>query len=197
MKARFLAIMIVCACLAAAAGFSAFAQGQHPGGPPPGGAPPGGVPPGGFPTSGQPPSGPPPNGSGPGGHAAPSRSANDSHRSSNANHSSIQFGPVGRWWDNRSVVQSVGIQREQQRKMDSIFDANKSAILASYKTFLSEQAKLNALNKNPNVDQTQLFTAIDSVNQARAALQKATAQMLLQIRQEMKPDQIEKLEKLQ
>ena len=109
----------------------------------------------------------------------------------------MQLGPVGRWWDDKSVTQSIGLQRAQQQKMDSIFNANKPAILSTYKTFLSEQAKLNALNKNPNVDQTQLFNAIDSVNQARAALQKATAQMLLQIRQEMKPDQIEKLEKLQ
>lgn len=80
--------------------------------------------------------------------------------------------------------------------MDSIFDANKPTILASYKTFLSEQSKLDTLNKNPSVDKSQLFAQIDAVSQARAALQKSTSQMLLQIRQEMNADQIDKLEKL-
>jgi len=80
--------------------------------------------------------------------------------------------------------------------MDGIFDANKPAILASYKTFLSQQSKLDALNKDPKVDKSTLFAAIDAVNQARAALQKTTAQMLLEIRQQMEPGQIDKLEKL-
>lgn len=118
------------------------------------------------------------------------------NRADTAAHSNVQFGPVGRWWDDRTVVQSIGLRREQQRQMDTIFNANKPAILSSYKTYLGEQAKLKALNKSPKVDQARLFSAIDDVNQARAALQKATAQMLLQIRQQMSSEQIEKLEKL-
>jgi hypothetical protein len=94
-------------------------------------------------------------------------------------------------------VQSIGLRKDQQTQMDAIFNANKPAILASYKTFLSEKAKLDALNKDPNVDQTHLFAAIDAVSQARAGLQKATSQMLLQIRQKMDAGQIVKLEKLQ
>lgn len=202
MKARLLRIIIVSACLTAAGGGCAFGQGRHHDGTPHEGVPPGGTPPGGIPGAGGPPSGSGqwhdrhgrsdgqgrPNGHGPDGAGL--------RRSDNAGHSSLQFGPVGRWWDDRTVVQSIGLRREQQRQMDTIFNANKPAIVSSYKTFLNEQEKLKAMNKDPNVDQTQLFTTIDQVNQARAALQKATAQMLLQIRQQMSPDQIEKLEKL-
>jgi Spy/CpxP family protein refolding chaperone len=111
-------------------------------------------------------------------------------------HNSVQFGPVGRWWDDKSVMRTVGLNKEQQKKMDSIFDENKPAILASYKTFLSRQSKLNSLNKDPKVDKTQLFAAIDAVNEARSALEKTTAQMFLEIRQQMSPEQIEKLGKL-
>lgn len=201
MKARLLGTMMVLVCLAAAAGRSALGQGPHPGGPPPGSAPPAGVPPAGVTPGGLPGGGGPqggPGGSGPGRQDGPGSAAAGAgmHRSNNAAHSSVQFGPVGRWWDDRTVVQSIGLRHEQQRQMDTIFNANKPAIVSSYKTFLNEQAKLKALNKDPKVDQTRLFTAIDEVNQARAALQKATAQMLLQIRQQMSPDQIEKLEKL-
>ena len=42
-----------------------------------------------------------------------------------------------------------------------------------------------------------MFAAIDEVNQARSSLQKATSAMLLQIRQEMEPEQVTKLEEVQ
>ena len=94
------------------------------------------------------------------------------------------------------MTSAIGLRRDQQRKMDAIFDASKPAILNSYKTLLSEQAKLDELNKQPQADTTRLFATIDSVNQARASLQKATTEMLLQIRSQMEPDQILKLEKV-
>lgn len=81
--------------------------------------------------------------------------------------------------------------------MDAIFDTNKSAIVASYKNFLKEQSKLESISKDSRADKAQTFAAIDAVNQARAELQKAAAQMYLQIRQQMDQQQIEKLEKLQ
>ena len=80
--------------------------------------------------------------------------------------------------------------------MDSIFNANKSAIVGSYKAFLREQSKLDEISKDPKVDKERIFAAIDAVSQARSALQKATTEMNLQIRQQMAPDQVEKLEKL-
>jgi Spy/CpxP family protein refolding chaperone len=94
------------------------------------------------------------------------------------------------------VIQAIGLRKAQQRKMDDIFNANKPAILASYKIFLNEQKKLDELNKDSSADKARVFSAIDAVNQARAALQKATSQTLLQIRSEMDADQIAKLEKL-
>jgi len=155
------------------------------------------------------PRGPPHPGPGPGTGAPgmpspagqpPANSAAHQHdptpmHNSNA-HSSAQFGPAGRWWDDKSVIRAVGITRDQQRRMDGIFDSNKSAIVSSYKLYLKEQAHLNSVNKDSHADQAATFEAIDAVNNARAALQKATAQMLLSIRNEMSTDQIEKLQKL-
>jgi hypothetical protein len=112
-------------------------------------------------------------------------------------HDAPHFGPVGRWWDDHSVIQSIGLRREQQQRMDKIFDANKPAILDTYKVFESAKANLKAVNKDPHASQDQVFAAIDAVNQARSSLQKATSAMLLQIRKEMDPDQIDKLEKME
>ena len=147
-----------------------MAQGRPPG-PPPGGAP----------------------GSGPGAPGGAPPGSQPSRGSASAPHSSLGFGPVGRWWDDKSVIHSIGLRAAQQQKMDAIFNANKPAILASYKAFLSEQKKLDELNKDPSADKARLFSAIDAVNKARASLQKATSQTLLEIRAEMDADQVVKL----
>ena len=93
-------------------------------------------------------------------------------------------------------MRTIGLSTDQQKKMDVVFNANKPAILATYKTFLAEQAKLDAISKQSQVDQSKMFAAIDAVSQARVALQKANTQMLLQIREQMNADQIAKLEAL-
>jgi Spy/CpxP family protein refolding chaperone len=178
---KTLRILLCCICLSLVPCSRSLAQGgegggdrDHPGGP-------GGI--------GNP--------AGPGGPSAPSalhhpRPGHD--KVSGQPHNTLQFGPVGRWWDDKTVAQSIGLRREQQRRMDTIFDANKPAILDSYKTFLKAQANLTAVNKDPQADKAKVFAAIDAVNDARSSLQKATSSMLLQIRQEMDPTQITKLE---
>ena len=183
MNVKTLRILCFCLSVAALAAAGARAQGPPPGGP--GGGPGGGHQPGMPGGPGMP--GPRPDASHPPGApgAAPGQPRN-----------ALQFGPVGRWWDDRSVVSSLGLSRQQQKRMDSIFDANRSAIVSSYKTFLKAQSSLDAINKAAHPDQGQLFTAIDAVNQARASLQKAASAMLLQIRSEMTPDQVQKLESL-
>lgn len=167
---------------------SGAAQGKSGGGPPPGGPGVGGHGPGGSMGPG-----------GPGGPSAPGSSPTSTSGMGGPGSSAAvpHFGPVGRWWDDKSVVRAVGLSKEQQRSMDSVFDANKQAILSTYKTFLAEQTKLSALSKQTNANQAQVFAAIDAVNEARAALQKANTQMLLQIRKQMDAEQIARLQKMQ
>ncbi|WP_420238953.1 hypothetical protein ACOBR2_04985 [Telmatobacter bradus] len=167
-----------------------LAQQRGPGGPQGGG--------------GHMPSMPSPMGGGATANTSTSATSSDTHRGAQASNAAsqnagagVQFGPVGRWWDDRSVVSAVGLSSDQKRHMDAIFAQNRSAIVSSYQNLLKEQAKLSALNKNPLADQTSTFAAIDAVNQARASLQKTVAQVYMQIKQQMSSDQIEKLTKLQ
>jgi len=104
--------------------------------------------------------------------------------------------PTGRWWDDRNFALSIGLKKDQQRKMDAIFNQSKPKLLDGYKNWQIEQSKLEALMNLPQPDKQRLFAQIDAVNQARAALEKVTTQMLLQIRQQMEPDQIARLDKL-
>lgn len=131
--------------------------------------------------------------------ASSNGSSSDAHRAAQAGAQGggVQFGPVGRWWDDKSVMTAVGLSAEQKRRMDVIFNQNKPAIVASYQNLLKEQARLSALTKSTQADQTSTFAAIDAVNQARASLQKTVAQVYMQIRQQMSSEQIQKLQKLQ
>ena len=52
------------------------------------------------------------------------------------------------------------------------------------------------LEKLPQVAQARVFAQIDAVSKARAQLEKTTTEMLLQIRGQMEPGQIVKLEQL-
>ncbi|HEY5330066.1 MAG TPA: periplasmic heavy metal sensor [Acidobacteriaceae bacterium] len=106
------------------------------------------------------------------------------------------LGPPGRWWDDRNFALSIGLSKNQQRKMDATFNKNKPALLERYNNLQMEQSKLEALMNLSQPDKARLFAQIDAVNQARAALEKVNTQMLLQIRQEMQPDQIARLDKL-
>ena len=179
MSTKTLRILCCCICLAIVPGIRSGAQGgdhdrDSPTGPGRPGTPVG-------PTA-------------PGAPRQPKHNDREKGHVAAAPRNALQFGPVGRWWDNKSVVQAIGLRREQQKRMDAIFDANKPAILDSYKGYLKAQANLTAVNKDPQADKNTVFSAIDSVNEARSSLQKATSAMLLQIRKEMDPDQVTKLE---
>ena len=187
MGPKTLKILCLCISVIVLPANRGFAQG-----PPPGGSP-------GSPTR----SGGSVPGMGPGGPGSPG-GPGGSHTQSpgggknvGTQRNALQFGPVGRWWDDKSVIRSIGLRQDQQKTMDSIFDANKPAIVNNYKAFLKAQSQLEAINKDPKSDKTQVFAAIDAVNDARSSLQKATSAMLLQIREQMDNSQIEKLEKLQ
>jgi hypothetical protein len=137
-------IHTLCLCLVLCCSASTRAHAQAPGGRP-SGMPPGGHPPA-SPPSG--PSGAGPNSSGP---------SNAGRPASVTTASGVKLGPPGRWWDDKATIQTVGLRRDQQKKMDAIFDA---------------------------------------VNQARAALEKANTQMLLQIQAQLEPTQLKKLDSL-
>ena len=102
----------------------------------------------------------------------------------------------GRWWDDKGVARTLGLSKDQQKKMDGVFAANRSQLLESYNVLQREESNLEALNKEKKPDEAKIFASIDAVAQARAALAKANAHMLLQVRQEMDAEQNARMQKL-
>jgi Spy/CpxP family protein refolding chaperone len=110
--------------------------------------------------------------------------------------SGLEFGPPGvRWWDDHSFAKSVKLRPDQQMKMDAIFEQNRSALIAGIEGVRQAEEQMELLSKAPSPDEAALFAQIDRLAQARAELAKATTHMFLQLRKEMDPDQIKRLEK--
>ena len=105
----------------------------------------------------------------------------------------LQLGPPGRWWDDKGFAKSLGLRPEQRKKMDDIFNVKKGTILLRYQSLQQEEARLEDITREPRLDEPTIFAAIDRVAQARAALERANAHMLLLIRQEMDKNQTERL----
>jgi hypothetical protein len=79
--------------------------------------------------------------------------------------------------------------------MDAVFSQNRNALIARYEGLQQAEAQMDQLAKSPTLDEAALFAQIDRVAQARAELEKANTHLLLQLRKEMDPDQIDRLEK--
>jgi Spy/CpxP family protein refolding chaperone len=101
----------------------------------------------------------------------------------------LQLGLAGRWWDDAKTMRKLNLRSEQQHKMDDIFEANKPTLLNLYGNLQREEAHLTSLPPGDLQDETKVFAAIDRVAQARTELEKAKVHVLLQIRQQMDPDQ--------
>ena len=106
----------------------------------------------------------------------------------------LQLGPPGRWWDDKKFAKSLGLNSDQQKRMDSVFGQNRDVLLSRQDALQHAEGRLEALTHTNKPSEAALFAEIDHITQARADLEKAYTHMLLQLRDEMTPDQIGKLE---
>lgn len=106
----------------------------------------------------------------------------------------LELGPPGRWWDDKHFAKQLHLRSDQQRRMDAIFEQNRTALLKRYETLQQEEQRMETLTHASTLDENALFSQIDRVEQARADLEKANTHLLFQIRSEMDADQLTSLE---
>jgi Spy/CpxP family protein refolding chaperone len=129
-----------------------------------------------------------------GNHMPPPNGSGDRSGSPSTMRGGLQFGPPGRWWDDKHFAKSLRLRPEQQRRMDGIFEQSRSTLLKRYEDLQTEEQHMETLTHASTLDENALFSQIDRVAQARADLEKANTHLLYQIRNEMDPDQITRLE---
>ncbi len=105
-----------------------------------------------------------------------------------------QLAPPGRWWDEDKTVQKLSLRPEQKQHMDDIFNANKGTLLTTYANLQREESRLSAMPPQDLQDETKVFAAIDRVAQARADLEKESAHIQMQLRQQLTAAQLSTLD---
>jgi Spy/CpxP family protein refolding chaperone len=105
-----------------------------------------------------------------------------------------QLAPPGRWWDDNKTVKKLSLRPEQKQRMDDIFNANKGTLLNSFANLQHEESRLSAMSPQDLQDESRVFAAIDRVAQARADLEKESAHIQLQLRQQLTPAQLSELD---
>ena len=112
---------------------------------------------------------------------------------STENQGHLHIAPPGRWWDDKQMARSLGLDSKQQKRMDDVFGGNRDNLLKLYKNLQHEESQLEKLSRSRELDENQIFQQIDRVTQARGELEKANAHMLLQMRKELTPEQTSRL----
>jgi Spy/CpxP family protein refolding chaperone len=106
----------------------------------------------------------------------------------------LQLGLSGRWWDDHGTARKLKLNSDQQHRMDNIFEANKPTLTNLYANLQHEEVNLASLSRTDLQDETKVFAAIDRVSHARSDLEKQYAHMLLQVRQQLDPQQLDALD---
>lgn len=104
------------------------------------------------------------------------------------------LGLSGRWWDERKTIKSLNLRSDQKQRMDEVFASNKSSLVTLLGNLKHEENALASMSKEDRQDETKVFAAINRVETARGELAKEIAHVQLQIRQQLDPDQVTKLD---
>lgn len=137
-----------------------------------------------------------PGGINPNAHGEAPRPRSSTGSTNSTMHGQVQLGPPGRFWDDKGFARNLGLRKEQQTRMDAIFDANRSALVENYRTLQVEEKRLERITQERPLDESRIFAGIDAVVQARGAAEKTLAHMQLQIRRELDADQVVRMDKL-
>jgi Spy/CpxP family protein refolding chaperone len=105
-----------------------------------------------------------------------------------------RLGLSGRWWDERKTIKSLNLRGDQKQRMDDVFASNKGTLVNLLGNLKHEESALASMSKQDRQDEAKVFAAINRVETARGELAKEIAHVQLQIRQQLDPDQVAKLD---
>jgi periplasmic protein CpxP/Spy len=101
----------------------------------------------------------------------------------------FHLGPRGRWWNNPEFVQKLGLNPDQQKKMEAVFEQSRPSLMDLSATVRKEEMAMEPLLAADQPDEGKILGQIDRLAQARAELEKANARMLLGLRRVLTTEQ--------
>jgi periplasmic protein CpxP/Spy len=108
----------------------------------------------------------------------------------------FHLGPRGRWWNNPDVASKLGLNADQQKKMEAVFEQARPGLMSQSDALRNEEKTMAPLLAADQPDEGRILAQIDRIAQARAELEKANARMLLGLRRILTPDQWKTLQEM-
>lgn len=103
--------------------------------------------------------------------------------------------PEGKWWKKPRIAREIGLTDDQSRRIEDIFVRSRPKLIDLKADLEKKQFDLQTAMEN-NAPRPEVEKKLDAVENARKDLQKTRVLMLLDIKNELKPDQWEKLRQM-
>ncbi len=100
----------------------------------------------------------------------------------------------GKWWYNPLIVQRLGLTKDQQQKIEEVFQQNRVKLIDLTAALDREEATLDPLLSADHPQEARVLAQFDRVADARMALEKANARMLWGFRNVLSADQWKELQ---
>ena len=105
--------------------------------------------------------------------------------------------PEGKWWKRPRLAAEINLGPEQSREIEKIFVRSRTRLIDLKADLEKKQLALQSSMEDRAADRRTVEKEIESLENARAELQKARALMVLDMKQVLKQDQWERLLQLQ
>lgn len=101
--------------------------------------------------------------------------------------------PPGKWWKRPRVVEQLGLQPDQQERLDEIFSKNRRAFIDLRAEVERRQLDLEELLAKRDADPKRVAAASEALEQARARLGKARTMLVVEMRGVLTDQQWQKI----
>jgi len=105
--------------------------------------------------------------------------------------------PEGKWWKRPRIAAEISLTPEQESRIESIFTRARPTLIDLKANLEKKQGELQDALDDASADRRSVAARVEAVENARAELQKARVLMVLDMRQVLKPDQWDRLVRMQ
>lgn len=102
----------------------------------------------------------------------------------------------GRWWRRPQLARQLGLQRNQPRQIDSVFQRYSSDFQNLRRELNERDRELNRMLSQEHLDRERIVRQIDSVEQVRHRLARQRSMMLFEVREVLTLEQWNRLQRL-
>jgi Spy/CpxP family protein refolding chaperone len=101
-----------------------------------------------------------------------------------------------KWWKDPDVVKQLNLSKDQVIVIEQIFDSNKDQIVDLNSQLKQKQSEFRSKIEDPTSSRDEVLELNDEVVQLKTKLKRLRLDMLLKIREELTPEQRQKLHKI-